>query len=118
METIRTNIIVSGLPDNAMDWDKVDKYAKEMKENDELTSHWGFPPITGYFSEISKDDIGDLFVWGDLDDAIEIKKEHIGKKVFFVTDGHHRVFAACKAQIWCIECEEDLTGFVSKNLTE
>jgi len=110
--SVRTNKIVSGLPDNVMDYDKINRYAKEMKQNDIETGHHGFPPITGFWGEISNHEVEIGLHWnvGKLEDSEPIRKEDIGTKVFFVTDGHHRTFAAQMVGIWCLEVEPDESG--------
>ena len=50
--------------------------------------------ITGYPSIIDEDDIGKLFVSGE-----EVEAEHIGQRVWYVTDGHHRSIVGCEQGI-------------------
>lgn len=112
MATIRTNRIVSALPDNEVDYRKVEIYAQEMKENDELTGHNGFPEILGYFDVINEADLGiDFLCHYDLPTE-RITKKHLGLEIFRVTDGHHRAIAATKAGIWCLDVDKDNSGFV------
>ena len=51
----------------------------------------------GYESVIDDDDVEDenkTFISGE-----EITSEHIGERVFYVTDGHHRSIIACELGI-------------------
>lgn len=112
MGTIRTNLIVTGLPENEMDWNKVADFAEIMLANDIDTGDWGFPPIEGFFGEISEKEIGQFFNAGYVEDMVEITEKDIGTEVFFVTDGHHRAFGAQRAKIWAVDYELDNSGFV------
>lgn len=108
---------------NQMDWTKVEMYTKELIESDINGKHPSdvFPPIKGYETIIDETDLGDKFIWGDLDRMIEVTEEHLGKKVWKVTDGHHRAFAFARAyeqtNLLCfkwIETELDYSCFVSQ----
>lgn len=50
--------------------------------------------ISGYESVIDEDDIGKLFISGE-----EVSNKHIGEKVLYVHDGHHRSIVACELGI-------------------
>lgn len=112
METIRVNRILPAFIENEMNWDKVKKYAKKMKDNDELTGDNGFPAILGYYDTINSDDIGKHFNWMVENEEELITKKYIGMQIFRVTDGNHRVCSAQLAGIWALETEEDKSGFV------
>ncbi len=96
-----TNRIISAFC-NPVDPDKVEEYAKQMKQNDLETGHNGFPPIMGFASKIDEDDIENevLFMTGD-----QVTVEHLGEDVWNVTDGHHRTSAAIEAELNYIETE-------------
>lgn len=113
MKEIRTNRILPAFVENEMDWSKVKKYAKKMKDNDELTGDNGFPPILGYYDTINSDDVGKHFNWASEDNEEVITKKMIGIKIFRVTDGNHRACAAQISGIWALATETDKSGFVA-----
>lgn len=113
MDSIRTNRILPAYIENVCDNKKVAKYAKKMKQNDELTGHHGFPPILGYYDTITKDDFGDSFNYASEENSELITKEHLGITIFRVTDGNHRFLAAIKSGIWVLETELDKSGFIA-----
>lgn len=84
-ETINPKFVISAFS-NPIDENKVKEYTMIMQQ--EMLSH-SFPPITGFPTIIDDSDVGDYFMSGE-----EITKEHIGKQVWKVWDGHHRVLSA------------------------
>ncbi len=107
-ETINTNLIVSAFC-NPLDDAKVDEYTAVMQS--EMLSH-NFPPIAGFYTTVSDDEIGEYFMNGE-----EITEEHTGKIIFKVSNGHHRTTAAINAGLpyletvidrACLCTEEDL----------
>lgn len=105
---------------NAMDWEKVERYTKELIESDISGIHPTdvFPPITGFETTITEEDLGETFISGQ-ENLITVTKEHLGKKVWKVTDGHHRAFAFNRAyeqtRLLCfkwIETKDDTTCYV------
>lgn len=113
--------------ENQMDWSKVERYTEELIQSDIDGIHPSdvFPPIKGYETTIDKTDLGSNFIWGDLDRMIEVTKEHLGKKVWKVTDGHHRAFAFARAyeqtKLLCfkwIETERDYATLTSQEEIE
>lgn len=114
MESIRTNRILPAYLDNKMDWQKVKEYAEEMKLNDLNEGHNGFPPIQGFYDVVTKEDLGMYFNYA-VEDSFKqerVTKKHIGTQIFRVTDGNHRTCAAQIAEIYILETEKDLSGFV------
>lgn len=105
--------LLSGLPSNDTNWSKAVKYSKKMKENDMLTGSDGFPPINGFYGIISKYDLDKFFMIGSENEMRKVGKKDIGREVFFVTDGHHRMIAAQMAGIYSLDVEIDNSGFVS-----
>jgi hypothetical protein len=77
---VRVDRILSAF-DNPVDPDLVRKYARVSGDR--------FPAIWGYESIIRKYDIGGYFLNGD-----EITADLVGEKVWYVTNGHHRSYAA------------------------
>lgn len=113
MNSIRTNRILPAYIENDCCLDKINEYAKIMKENDILIGHHGFPPILGYYDKIGNEDIGGYFNLGSETDQELITKEHLGLEIFRVTDGNHRFLASVKAGIWIFETELDNSKFVN-----
>ena len=113
MNYIRVNRILPAYIENHCCFDKVDTYAKRMKDNDINTGHNGFPPILGYYDKVSTEDIGSAFNrLCEINEEL-ITEKHIGVDIFRVTDGNHRFLAAIKAGIFILETENDNSGFVN-----
>ena len=72
---------------NPVDPEKVDTYARMMRYSEP-------PAIHGYPSIIDERDVGNYFM-----DDVPITKDDIGRWVWYVTDGHHRTYAAIQAGI-------------------
>jgi hypothetical protein len=89
-ENINPRMVISAFS-NPIDENKVNKYTNIMKE--EMLSN-DFPSITGFPIIISKDDVGESFLSGEI-----ITEEYIGKQAWKVWDGHHRVLAAINANL-------------------
>lgn len=91
-ESIRTCMIISAFQ-NEIDYSKVELYADVMRE--EMLNH-NFPPIMGYPSILTEDDVdqSQQFLSGE-----DITEDHIGQLAWFVTDGHHRSLAAIEANL-------------------
>lgn len=66
------------------------------------TGYMDFPPILGFPSYITKEEVGQDFLSGDT-----IKKKQVGKLAWYVTDGHHRSLYAIEAGLPFIFCELD-----------
>lgn len=113
METIRTNRILAAYPDNFIDWDKVNLYAKEMNDQDTNQGVIDFPPISGFYDVVNSNDLGNYFNYANYDNHELITKKHLGLEVFRVTDGNHRTCAAQLANIFSLETQKDLSGFVN-----
>ena len=85
---IHSSRIISAFQ-NEIDESSLDYYRNKSSEE------WG--NIMGYESIIDEDDVENTdktFISGE-----EITSEHIGEKVFYVTDGHHRSIIACELGI-------------------
>ena len=80
---IHSNRIVSAF-ENMIDDDSLDYYRNEVNFDD-------VSPIKGYPSIIDEDDVeSDMyFISGE-----PITHEHIGERIWYVTDGHHRSIIA------------------------
>ena len=104
-ETIKTNRIISAFI-NEIDPNKLEDYSETMKG--EMLSH-RFPPITGYPSKITEDEIGNYFLTGE-----EINEDHIGLIAWYVTDGHHRALSAINAKLPYLETKIDYSCLVSE----
>jgi len=106
-----TNRIISAFA-NPVDWDVIEAYASIMKQNDLVTGHYGFPPILGFASKITEDDLDDkdlCFMTGE-----PVTEEHLHHEVWKVTDGHHRTNAAIKAGINFLDTEPDASCFTTE----
>lgn len=95
---IDPNLVVSAF-ENEMDWNKVNDYTDKMTAD--MMQH-EFPPIKGFPSEITDEDVGGVWMNGD-----EITSDDVGKKIWKVTDGHHRTIAAINSALPYIETELD-----------
>lgn len=104
-ETIKTEYIISAFA-NEIDQEKLEKYTQIMQQ--EMLQH-NFLPIFGYPSILDESDIGNKFLTGK-----EVTEEHIGKLVWFVTDGHHRSLAAIDANIPWLRVELDYNTITSE----
>lgn len=113
MNSIRTNRILPAYIENHCCFDKVEEYAKAMKENDINTGHHGFPPILGYYDKVRQEDIGLFFNYGSETNEELITEKYLGVEIFRVTDGNHRFLASLKAGIWILETGPDNSGFVN-----
>jgi len=86
METniIHSSLILSAFQ-NAIDEDSLEYYMNKPIEE--------WKPINGFESVIDEDDVEDekFFISGE-----PVTKEHIGCKVLYVTDGHHRSIVASR----------------------
>jgi hypothetical protein len=102
---IKTGRILSAF-ENAMDWDKVERFTDvlrvELLQND-------VPPIKGFPDVLSEDDIGKAFLSGE-----EVTADHVGERVWYVTDGHHRSLAHIEADVRYIRTELDYTCITSQ----
>jgi hypothetical protein len=99
-DLIRTDRIVSAFC-NPTNPNVVEDYTAEM--NAHMLSH-NFPPITGYPSIITEDDMeNDEFGMMDLN-SDDYKA---GDLIWKVTDGHHRTLAAIGANLPHLEVELD-----------
>jgi hypothetical protein len=103
--TIKTGLIVSAFQ-NEIDHEKLIEYRDIMSH--EMLAH-SFPPIMGFPSEIDENDIGNLFINGE-----EIQESDLGKKVWYVTDGHHRSMAASDAGIPYLEVTLDYSTITNE----
>ena len=110
---MRVNRILPAFKENHTCFLKVEEFAAEMRANDLHQGHHGFPPILGFYDEITEEDIGEYFL-PTSNEAELITKDDLGTKIFRVTDGNHRFFAAIKAGICALETEIDKSGFVIK----
>ena len=97
-QTINPNLIISAFA-NEINPVKLEEYTLLMQEK--LLSH-DFPLIKGFPSVIDENDVGQEFLNGET-----ITDEHIGTKVWKVTDGHHRSLAAINAGLPYIRTEID-----------
>ena len=106
MTTYPTNRIISAF-ENAINPHKVEEYTEIMKT---LEFNHEFPPIWGFESIITEDDVNQVwFMDGKL-----VLKEHLGIVIWKVTDGHHRTLSAINAQLGWIEVEPDPNCFVTE----
>ena len=87
---VNPKLIISAFA-NEIDHDKLDEYTEIMRA--EMLSH-SFPPIEGFPAIIDDSDIGEEFLSG-----AEVTTNDIGKKVWKVTDGHHRALSAIAANL-------------------
>jgi len=108
---IRTDRIISAFQ-NEIDESKIEEFTNIMRR--EMLSH-DFPPINGYPSFVDEDDIGVLFMNGEV-----VDESHVGMLVWYVTDGHHRTISAINAELphlateldySCITNEKDLQQY-------
>lgn len=109
-ESIRTNRIASAF-ENAVDWDKVQQYATEMRLQDYNSGQINFPPIMGFPSVIDEDDMNNP-EFGLLDIDAPYEK---GDLIWKVTDGHHRTLAAIEAGIYMLDVTLDYSCITSEN---
>ena len=72
---------------NPVDPEKVDTYAR-------MTCYSDPPPIHGYPSIIEEGEVDDYFM-----DGRQITEDDVGQWAWYVTDGHHRTYAAVQAGI-------------------
>ena len=83
---IDKRLIISAF-ENPIDPDAVEQYRGIM----EIQGIQGIAPITGYPDKLTEDDIenGVTFINGEVAGGSDV-----GKAVWYVTDGHHRSYAA------------------------
>lgn len=105
---IKVNRIISAFQ-NAIDYCKVSEYTDIFK--DQMLSH-GFPPIMGFPSIITDQDIEDgvLFMTGE-----PVNDTHKDLRVWYVTDGHHRTLAAIEANLPHLEVALDYSTITNEN---
>lgn len=106
---------------NPIEYAKAKKYSVKMLADDILHGKHFFPPIEGFPKTITKEDIGSYFIRGEdeICDHDLIDESFIGKTLWFVTEGHHRVMAMrmayCKSNVNSFKFTEailDKSGFV------
>jgi len=105
-KTVKPSLIISAF-ENPIDENKVEEYTNIMRN--EMLSH-SFPAITGFPTVIDDSDVGNYFMSGE-----EITEEHIGKQVWKVWDGHHRVISAIAANLPYIEVELEYAAITDKD---
>ena len=94
MEQVNTDYLISAF-ENGMDWDKVDEYAERLIIED---IYHECPAIQGFYRILDENDIGTPFIrHPDLEGDVLVSEEHMGFKIWVVTNGHHRSFAFRKA---------------------
>lgn len=124
-ESIRVECLSSAFP-NSTDFNLVRDYAISMAAEDNLFDS-EFPPITGFPSVVTEDDIGkELIPQLDFDSFDKtgennfVTEDDIGKIIWMITDGHHRAFAArMSGKEWfdvvldpnCITSSKDLDAY-------
>ncbi len=104
---VSTSRIISDVS-QLVDWDKVEEYSIIMANNDIYNGHHGFPEIIGQPMLIDESFIGQPFL-SNINDGVEeyVTEEHIGEFMLYLSDGHHRTFAAIKAGINYLEWDYD-----------
>jgi hypothetical protein len=102
-EMIRTNRIISAFA-NPVDSDKVDQYAEQMRSTPEILPYC-IPPIKGYPSILDENDVENEVTFMD---GTVVDETMIGEMIWYVTDGHHRTFAAIEANLpyLCTDIDE------------
>lgn len=96
---IDPNLVISAFV-NPIDKNSVEYYEKIF--NSKRLNH-NLKPILGFPDILNKDDIGKTFMNGE-----SVTKEMVGKYVWILTDGHHRVTAAINTDLPYLETKLEL----------
>lgn len=99
--------------ENAIDDNKIEQYTNNMLETYDF--EYTFPPIKWFPLIIDEDIINKyqfFLSWK------EIPNDYIWKKIWAVTDWHHRVISACNAHKKYIDLELDRSTITNENELE